>query len=768
MSSNGKVPRLAIVSTYVPRKCGLATFAQFVGAWFAKAGAHDEPMPRVVALTDADQAYDYPQEVSFEIRADVHADYELAADYLNRAPIDIVNLQHEYGIFGGVAGGWVLDFALRLEKPLLVTLHTVLTEPSPDQRRVLSDLAEVSSGVIALARSAIPTLEEIYGIPKGKVTLIRHGAPDLPFSDPEFFKESLDLTGRRVMLTFGHLGPGKGIEMAIQALAQIVREFPNVVYLVVGATHPELIRQQGESYRNNLIALAKDLGVSDHIRFINKHVSDTELAEYLQAAEIYVSPYSDAAQVSSGPLAFATGAGKAIIATPYVAAKELLASGRGIVTPFKDPAALAENLRTVLSDPLVTVKMRKAAYKFGRSFTWENVGKATREIVSELVEGHRRGFPSSDKPKMSPPTRNWSHLLHLTDNVGVLQHAKHSIADRIHGYCTDDNARAVIAACLEFRMSGCPDAARVARKGMEFVLHAKRPKSKRIRNFMSFERKWLERAGAEDSHGRAVWASGVVAAQGPNDNTRRCAFELFHEIAYWLTSATSPRAWAYGMLGCAAYLDKYPGDLHVKQLGLSLGSQLISLYCRNSADDWNWFENVLTYDNARKSEALLAMAPCDTSGKLRAVGIESLDWLFSVCKDPKTKCISLIGSDGWWGHGRSRAVFDQQPVDAAALVAAASRAYSLTEDSVWLDRMQAAFEWFLGRNILGIPIVDPESGGCRDGLTPIGANRNMGAESSISWMLAQLEMAAAESVLELPRKTKIQTVVKGEAAAKVK
>lgn len=719
-------------------------------------------------MTDAEESYDYPDEVSFEIRADVHADYGLAADYLNRAPIDVVNLQHEYGIFGGDTGEWVLDFARRLEKPLLTTFHTVLTEPSMQQRNVLSELARASSGVIALAKSAIPTLEEVYNVPRNKITLIRHGAPDLPFSDPEFFKESLDLTGRKVMLTFGHLGPGKGIEMAIEALARIVQDFPEVVYLVVGATHPDLIKQHGEKYREGLIALAEKLGVGDHVVFVDKYVSDAELAEYLQAADIYVSPYLDPAQVSSGPLAFATGAGKAIIATPYVAAKELLAAGRGILTPFKDPDALAENLRTVLSDPLTTVKMRKAAYKFGRSFTWENVGKATREVVSELVDGYRRAFPSSDHPVISQPNRNWAHLLHLTDNVGVLQHAKHSIGDRIHGYCTDDNARAVIAACLEYKLTASPEAARVARKGMEFVLHAKSPKNKRIRNFMSFERKWLERAGAEDAHGRAVWACGVAAAQGPDDNTRRCAFELFHDIAHWLTTSTSPRAWAYGMLGCAAYLDKYPGDLLIKKLGLALGSRLANLYKKNRTDDWKWFENVVTYDNARKSEALLAMAPYEPSGNFRAIGLESLEWLFAVCKDPKAKCVSLIGSDGWWGQGRSRAVFDQQPLDAAALVAAAARAYSLTEDSIWLDRMQSAFDWFLGKNILGVPLVDTDSGGCRDGLTPIGTNRNMGAESSISWMLAQLEMAAAENVLKLPRKTKIPSVATSSPAAKVK
>ncbi len=734
-------PRLAIVSTYVPRKCGLATFAQLVGAAYAKAGVYEEKLPLVVAMTDADTAYSYPDEVGFEIRADVQADYAVAADYLNRAPIDVVVLQHEYGIFGGPDGEWILDFVRKLEKPLVATLHTVLPEPTPGQRDTLAALGELASEMIVLSKSAIPTLEEVYGVSKRKIVHIPHGAPDLPFSDPEFYKETIDLTGQKVMLTFGHLGPGKGIEMALNALAKIVDDFPDVMYLIVGATHPGLLRHEGEAYRERLIAQTETLGLTKNVRFVNKYVSDTELAEYLQAADIYISPYPDPAQVSSGPLAFATGAGKAVIATPYVAAKELLSSGRGILTPFNDPDTLAENMRAALSDGAMTVKIRKAAYKYGRSFTWENVGKATRSAASDILCGQRLAFPASDRPTVSVSSREWAHLSAITDDVGVLQHARHSVADRNHGYCTDDNARALIAACYEFKLSGLPEANRIARKSLEFILHAKSPSSSRMRNFMSFERRWLEKAGADDSHGRAVWALGVAVAQAPDEDMMRCAFELFGEVAPWLRRAKSPRSWAFGALGCAAYLDKYPGDAHVRKLGLLLASRIAALYSKVAVEDWRWFETILAYDNARKPEALLAMAPYDETGSFRKIGLASLAWLFSACWDSKQKCVSLIGSDGWWSHGESRAIFDQQPVDAVALVSAAAKAYAISDDTKWTERMQAAYEWFLGRNVLGTPLVEAASGGCRDGLTPIGANRNLGAESTISWMLAQLEMA---------------------------
>jgi len=730
-------PRLGLVSTYVPRHCGLATFSKDVIENYRPEPGRRKGKALVVAVSNEAGEMAYPPEVGFEIRKHVREDYLVAAEYLNRAPVDVVSIQHEYGIFGGPDGEYVLDLVRAVRKPILLTLHTVLREPSENQRRILVMLCRAATVVIVLAKAAIPLLKSLYGCDPDRIVHVPHGAPDLPFSDPEFFKETHDLTGKDVIMTFGLLGPGKGIEMALDAIARLVQDHPNVVYLVVGATHPELLKHEGERYRESLEQRVSDLGIENHVRFVNKYLTQQEVEEYLQMADVYLAPYPGAQQIASGPLTFSLAAGKAVVATPFVAAEELLADGRGILTPFNDPVALAENLKRILDDPLARVVMRKKAYKFGRTLTWPSVGARYYSIANELLNGLLKlNIP----PRVARErTADWKHFEALYGDAGIAQHAKFGVPDRDHGYCSDDNARAVVFLCNDWCMNRNPRALPLLRKSMSFLYHAYNSKNERLRNFMSYSGEWLDKAGSEDCHGRGVWATGVAAAYGPEIVAREVAFELFHLLLPRLDRFTSPRAWAFALLGITAYLERYSGDLQVRRTGKNLAMRLAERYEKTADEEWRWFETVLSYDNARLSEAMIAAASWCADERMLRFGLESLEWLFEVCEGP-SGCLSLVGSNGWYRKGGMKARFDQQPVDAAAMLAAAKRAFEQTDEPIWRQRMELAYEWFLGRNELGLCLVEVGSGGCRDGLTAVGVNENMGAESTLSWLMAHADM----------------------------
>ncbi len=733
----------AILSTYVPRHCGIATFSHDLLKSYQEASddvaSHS---PIVIAISDELGEFDYPPEVAFEIRKHSLSDYRTAAEYINQSPAEIVDIQHEYGIFGGQDGEMLLHFIEHLKKPFIITLHTVLPEPSENQRRVLSELCDKAFKVIVLAKAAIPILETVYSVSPEKTEHISHGAPDLPFTDPAFFQETLGLTGRWVLMTFGHLGPSKGIEMALEALSILVKDIPNVTYLIVGATHPELIKHQGEQYRENLEKMVADLGLQENVVFVNRYLSDSELKQYIQGADIYISPYPGAAQISSGPLTYAVAAGKAVIATPYLAAQEMLAEERGILTPFQDPNALAKNLYEIIKDDLRRVRLRKSAYRYGRTFTWQNVGKAHYELVKRLLSEGRGSVRSFYVKNLAPVHPSWDYLLSITDSTGVLQHAKYTVPDREHGYCTDDNARALIVACKEWQMHGSQLAKPMITKCLSFLRHAYNPTNQRSRNFMGYDRKWMESAGSEDSHARALWAVGYSSAYAMKGAGQRTSFELFHLLLPKLTSFTSPRAWAFGILGIDAYLSKFQGDLPVRRIGTELVNRLLECYQNCHKDNWNWFEDIIAYDNARLPEALIAASSWVGNQKALEVGISTLTWLFENCLDEKDGHLSFIGNRNWWKRGKPKSKFDQQPVDACAMLAAAKRAYETTRDSIWKDYAERAYEWFFGRNDLGIPLVDETSGGCRDGLCANGVNENMGAESTLSFLLAALDYSA--------------------------
>ena len=744
MTGGAPAFQIALVGTYLPRQCGIATFTSDL----LRAIAQEMPEGRcwAVAMNDVAGGLPYPPEVRFEINQRVLAEYRLAADYLNVKRVDAVCLQHEYGIFGGEHGHYVLDLLNALRMPLVTTLHTVLHRPDPGQQAVLRRIARISDRLVVMSRRSAEVLERVYDVPRRKIAFIPHGIPDVPFVDPNFYKDQYGVEGRKVILTFGLLSPGKGIEVMIEALPAVVRRHPDVVYLVLGATHPHVRREQGESYRLGLQRRARDLGVGDHVVFHNRFVDLEELCQVLGAADIYVTPYLNPEQSTSGTLAYALGCGKAVVSTPYGYAEEMLADGRGRLVPFRDPEALAAAILDLLDNERERHAMRKLAYTSCRGMVWREVARSYLELFAE-VRAERERFPrpvfrartAEEFPREAPQPRI-DHILRLTDDVGILQHARYGIPDRRHGYCTDDNARALIAVlkAREMIADGAP-LDDLAVRYLSFLQHAFHPETGRFRNFMGYDRSWAEEVGSEESHGRAVWGLGEAIALAPAEDFAAAARTLFEAALPALEGFTSPRAWAYALAGLESYLRLFPGASEVRRLREALALKLFELHRAASTPDWPWIEPLLAYANGRIPQALILCGRRLGHAEMLAAGLESLRWLFAVQTDPRGHLVP-VGNNGWYPRGGERARFDQQPIEAAELIEAAREAWEATHAPEWLQAALRCLEWFLGGNDLNVPLYDHRSGGCYDGLTPTGPNRNQGAESTLVCFLSLLNL----------------------------
>ena len=744
--------RIAFVGNYLPRQCGIATFTTDLCT--AIAAAYGAKRLFAIPVNDPDSTYEYPERVRLGITQEDKGSYERAAEFLNFNGNDLVCLQHEYGIFGGVAGSHVLLLLRKLKMPLVTTLHTVLREPDTNQRRVLNEIAHLSDRLVVMSEQAATLLQEVYSVPAGKIDLIPHGVPDLPFTDPNYFKDAFGTQGRSVLLTFGLLSPNKGIENVIRALPRILERHDDVVYIISGATHPHIRRSEGEKYRNGLQALASELGVSSQVIFNNRFVNADELIEHVGAADIYITPYRHEAQVVSGTLAIALGAGKAIISTPYWHAKELLAGERGVIVPFDNPAAIADATIQLLDNDAQRHAMRKRAYLHSRGTTWEKTAQAYMASFQRArVERMLRPRPVlqdifAAKATGRLPRLNTSHLSNMTDDTGILQHAIFSLPNCLEGYTTDDNARALIVATLHDNSfaTGGSEHISLSRRYLAFLWLAFQEKTGRFRNFLSYDRKWQEDIGSEDSHGRALWALGTVLGNSTDAGLRGAAGRLFEAAAPAALVFTSPRAWAFSVLGMQAYLEWFPGDRAIQHSRNALANRLLDIYERTHSGEWRWFEKSLSYSNARLPQALLIAGWHSCNKRMVEVGCESLQWLVAEQHRGDDAVFVPIGSRGFFTSGEEKARFDQQPVEACATISACAQAYRLTTDRYWLDEAQCAFRWFLGENDLQVPLYDATTGGCRDGLHPDRANENQGAESSLSFLMALLDMQSMEAI----------------------
>jgi glycosyltransferase involved in cell wall biosynthesis len=747
LSLPGQPERIAFIGGYEPRRCGIATFTHDL----CEAVANGVPEAECIAgaVNDRPEGYKYPQRVRFEILQRDLDSYRRAADFLNFNNTGVLCVQHEFGIYGGPAGSHLLALLKEVRMPVVTTLHTVLQNPNPEQRKVMDELIQRSDRLVVMARKGAEILRETYGVASEQVDVIPHGIPDIPFTDSEHSKAGFGLDGRMVMLTFGLLGPGKGIEHAIKALPEIVKRHPGVVYLVLGATHPHLLAREGESYRLGLERLVEDCGVKEHVIFYNRFVSLEELTEFIRATDIYLTPYPNEAQITSGTLAYVFGAGKAVVSTPYWHALELLGDGRGILVPFRDPQGIADGVCSYLDDPALLEKTRHEAYRLGREMIWPSVARSYlesfRRACSDRTAASRTAFASrtlASRPYNLPLLR-LDHIQRMSDGTGIFQHAIFNVPNFHEGYCTDDNARAYIL-CNLLEEPGQLD--HLATGFLAFLAAALDYDSGRFRNFMSHGRQWLETAGSEDSHCRALWALGCGAGRSLDDGHRHLCVQLFEIGLPCVESFTSPRSWAFALIGIHEFLRRHSTHSEAIATRQQLTQKLVDMWNGHATEDWPWFECSATYDNARLSQALIMSGRWMPHPEAFEIGLKSLRWLASIQRTQQGH-FRPIGSNGFYHKGGARADFDQQPVEAQAMVSACLEARQNTGDPTWTGEARRAFEWFLGRNDLGLPLYDPATGGCGDGLHADRVNANQGAESSLAFHLALAEMNRAEHLI---------------------
>jgi glycosyltransferase involved in cell wall biosynthesis len=734
--------RVAFIGNSLPRRCGIATFTTDLQQAVAKSREGMETS--VVAMNDHGQAYDYPPVVGVQINDARLEDYALAADFLNAGQFDVVSLQHEFGIFGGEAGGHILALLSRLTMPVVATLHTVLSEPTPAQRHVLLGIIETSSRIVVMAEKARELLRSIYGAPAEKIEVIPHGIPDFPFVEPDEAKAMFGYSGRTVILTFGLLSPNKGVEVMIDAMPSILKSRPDAVYVVLGATHPNLVRDQGEAYRESLVARVHKLGVEKHVVFLDQFVDRATLLGFISMCDVYVTPYLNEAQMTSGTLAYSFGLGKAVVSTPYWHARELLADGRGVLVPFADSEIIGREIAGLITDDTRRQAMRKRAYAASRSMTWERIAERYVVLFESARRGHRLRVvarPDQNTPArgLPLPAMQIGHLLSMCDDTGLFQHAIHSVPDRLHGYCVDDNARALLLACA----LGAPGAQRLSEpltgRFAAFVQHAWNPDLKRFRNFMSFGRNWLEDKGSEDSHGRTLWALGECARGDVNLSRRRWAAGLFGEALPTTELFRSPRAWAFTLLGLDGYCAVNAEDIAAGRMRRLLADRLMAILKTVATEDWAWFEEGLSYDNARLPQALIATGLSLREPAYVAAGLRSLRWLMTKQTTP-AGLFRPVGSNTFGDRRKPPRAFDQQPLEAAATISACLTAWRADGAAEWTINAERAFAWFLGANDLSTPLVDLETGACRDGLHPDRANENRGGESVVSYLLGLSEI----------------------------
>jgi hypothetical protein len=617
----------------------------------------------------------------------------------------------------------------------------------------MHELVALSTRLVVMAERGRQMLQEIYQAPPAKIDLIPHGIPDVGFVDPTYFKDQFGVEGRVVLLTFGLLSPNKGIEYVLNALPHILAEFPDVVYIVLGATHPNELREHGEAYRLSLEILAKKNKLEKNVIFYNRFVELENLKEFIGAADLYITPYLNEAQITSGALAYTFGAGKVVVSTPYWHAAELLAEDRGVLVPFGDAPAIAREVIGLLRDDTRRHAIRKNAYKLGREMVWSNVARLyMRSFELSQIEGTARSRKSlatktlDQKPRELPELK-LSHLSRMTDSTGIFQHAILTVPNFSEGYCTDDNARAFILAALLSELGEEPERVRtLATTYAAFLHHAFDLRVKRFHNHLSFDRRWLDEQGSEDCQGRALWALGVGVGRSPYRSFQIMAGQLFALALPALTEFTSPRAWAFGLIGIHEYLRRLSGDSLVNQTRETLTSRLMELFERTAQPDWRWFQEDLTYDNAKLPHALILTGRTTGQQAVLERGLQTLRWLTELQISEKGH-FRPIGTNGFYRRGGLRANFDQQPIEAQAMVSACLEAYRATSDLWWYDQAQRAFDWFIGWNDLGLELCSPKTGGCRDGLHVDRVNRNQGAESTVAFLLSLAEMRLAQNML---------------------
>jgi glycosyltransferase involved in cell wall biosynthesis len=745
---------VAFIGNHLPRRCGIATFTHDLHRAVSTARRKLETC--VVAMTDQGHTYDYPPAVRFQIHDETIGEYVQAAEFLNNEGFDIVSLQHEYGIFGGEAGGNIIELLTRLEMPIVTTLHTILQEPTPIQRDVMSKIIAASTKIVVMSEKGRELLRSVHDLAPHMIEVIPHGIPDFPFLESHHAKAKFGYDGKTIILTFGLLSPSKGIETVIDAMPGIIESCPNTIYVILGATHPKLVQRQGEAYRESLTARVRKLGIEDHVVFFNQFVDQTTLLDFISMCDVYVTPYLNEAQMTSGTLAYSFGLGKAVVSTPYWHAKELLGDGRGILVPFGDVKAMGVQIAGLLTNDVRRHSMRKRAYAASRSMTWAQTAKRYLAVFESAYETARPGISLPLDPIVSRskepaiPELRIGHFLSLCDSTGMLQHAVHSVPNRAHGYCLDDNARALLFSSTLSNSGEAELSETITARFAAFIQHAWNPDSRRFRNFMSYDRRWLEDSGSEDSHGRTLWALAECACKDTDPSRGSWAAALFKTALPSVEEFTSPRAWAFALLGLDAYCTLAGGDSFADRMRRLLADKLMSVFSATETKDWVWFEDLLAYDNARLSQALIQTGLTTHTPRYVDVGLRSLRWLMSL-QTSSSGYFRPVGTKSFGRIHQKPEAFDQQPVEASATISACLAAWRADDGAEWPAGAMRAFGWFLGENDLQTPLIDPDTGSCSDGLHPDRPNENKGAESLLSYLLGLVEIRQRAMAIDRTR-----------------
>ena len=744
--------KIAYISSYPPRECGIATFNNNL---LKAIGSNKKTVSEdsfVVAMNDSDSLdeYEYPKEVKYVIRQENQKDYIRAADYINTSIADVCILEHEYGIYGGESGVYILPLIARLQKPLITIFHTILKDPNYMQLTVLREIAKHSSRIIVMSHRAVGFLTSIYGIPFDKIQLIEHGVPDLEPKDVNPVKNTLAFKNKKVLFTFGLISRNKGLETVIEALPKIVAKNPDVMYVILGTTHPGVIRSSGEEYRDGLKKLARKLNVEDNLTFINKFVSEEELFDYLTACDMYITPYLNEAQITSGTLSYAVGAGTAILSTPYWHAQELLADHRGRLFDFKDTDGLAEIVNELFESDEKLNQLRTNAYEYGLHLRWPTTGEVFVDVLTEAISKFLSDKEIGNKPIIDPdmmPAFSLAHIQRLTDDTGIVQHAKYGIPNLKEGYCLDDNSRALILTILAYQQNKSKAALDLLPIYLSYIQYMQCDDGN-FRNFLSFKREYLDEVGTEDSFGRTIWSLGYLINNAPNNSYREFAKELFLKSIPHFKSLTHLRGIANTMIGLTHFINAHPYDEHIKSQLDQLAEPLKAAYRANKEGHWNWFENKLTYDNAILPLALMYHYEISKDPESREIAFESLEYLTQ--KTLIKGYLNPVGNDGWlYKDGGEMAIYDQQAIETMGMVMVYFKAYEITRDLTYIKQMYLSYQWFLGENSLHIPLYDYETKGCADGLQTYGVNRNQGAESTLAYWISHLiVLKALESEYE--------------------
>ncbi len=742
--------KIAYIGTYPPRECGIGIFT-----WNLYNSMVMNPASRqtgnkttntsvegfIVALNDHEQTYDYPEEVKLTIRQEHQRDYLSAVKFINLSGADLCILEHEFGIFGGQNGVYILPLLHRLEIPLIVTLHTIIKTPSYNEKAILTEICKMATKIVVMSHKAIEFLTTIYKIDKKKIEYIEHGVPDIQFNKLQSKKE-FHLENKKVLLTFGFISRNKGIETVIKALPKVIDKHPEILYMILGKTHPNVLRYSGEEYRNYLQHLVKSLNLSQHVFFLNEYINQKELFKYIYASDIYVTPYLNEAQITSGTLSYAIGAGSAVVSTPYWHAIELLADGRGKLFNFNDLNELSTILIELLDNPKSLKNLRKKAYDYGKTIKWDKTGDKYITVAKTILIDKPEIFVKKETildPLILPPF-SLVHIKHLTDDTGIIQHAKFGIPNLKEGYCLDDNARALLMVLMAYRQKKDNLALELSPIYLSYI-HYMQNKDGTFRNFLSFNRNFLDKVGSEDSFGRTIWALGYLIANAPNDAYYQIGKLIFFNASPNFEKLQSIRGIANTLVGISYYLRRNPDDDSMTERLRNLAGKLIKHYEANSSDDWKWFESLLAYDNGILPLALLHAAELLKNDKIAETALGTMNFLSEITL--KDGYLSVIGNEEWYKKDSERSMFAQQPVDALAMILMYHQAFHLTRDKEYLIKLFACFMWFLGENDLRMSLFDFETKGCCDGFENYGVNRNQGAESSLAYLISHLTVLLA-------------------------